>query len=310
MSGFIFSAVILFLTLQLLWWEADNINPKCAFTRFHSSVVQVLSRQSDVVYLADEKRLYSDIQLYSPYSSGIRFTVSTPLEPDSMYPVIILLGGLEIGRYSLNYLPEQGNNVIIAYEYPYRPQYWYDAPGIHQLEWIRQSALMVPYEISVVTRWIHQQDWYNRKPVILMGYSFGALFIPAIAAYAAEINIHFSPVIIAYGGGNLPQILKANLKKLPSLIRHPLSWYFSRALYPLEPVRYTRYLPPEVLIINGIKDKQIPIQSAKELYQSIIPPPDLILLNEGHMHPRKTYLIDSLIVLSKTWLLQQGAIGE
>lgn len=305
----LFSAVFVGISIHLAWWAVDYGYPTYSLDRFLKSSVPIVEMEEYRIQHAGEERIYQDVSLRYSDRSSIQFTVSLPPGKDRPLPAVIILGGLEIGRYSLGYIHRHGENAVIAYQYPYRPTYWYDRPGPGQLEWIRQSALMVPSEIFTILKWIQQQPWYNHQPPAVMGYSFGALFIPAVSHYVRRHGQHHGPLIIAYGGANLHLILQANLKTLPPPVRKVLAPILAFGLSPLEPMRYVHSINTPVLIINGIYDRQIPPESAEILRQMLQNRATIILLPEGHMHPKKTELIDTIVTISRNWLIEQHAIN-
>jgi hypothetical protein len=65
----------------------------------------------------------------------------------------------------------------------------------------------------------------------------------------------------------------------------------------------------EFLLINGTEDHQIPVECWQELHNEVPEPKTIILLNEGHMHPRKVELTKNLVRLSQDWLLERGVIN-
>jgi hypothetical protein len=65
----------------------------------------------------------------------------------------------------------------------------------------------------------------------------------------------------------------------------------------------------EFLIINGTLDHQIPMDSWKSLHQLVPDPKSIIILEEGHMHPRKHDLTLKLVNISKEWLRERNVIN-
>ena len=257
-----------------------------------------------------EKRNYLHITFQRSTEDTFLVTISRPFTPQKpRLPVIILLGGLEIGRHSLSYIPKHGQNIIVAYEYPYRPRYWYQGHAIEQIPLIRHSVLIVPAQVTQLVNWIKQQAWADTNRISLLGYSFGALALPAILRVMQKHNLRVQGVIMAYGGVNLYQIIKANLKTIPSLLRAPLSFVASMAIRPVEPQEHLPYLEGPFLLINGQQDRQIPEPCWRSLHELTPQPKTIVILKAGHLHPKNKTLINTVIAKSYQWLKKRNLIN-
>jgi hypothetical protein len=305
------SIFLVYFLVHWFWWMTDWFGkPHTRFPHliFSQTMDEIYEREVNV---GAEFRLYREVALHNPYTSSTRFLISFPVKMRSeTLPVILLLGGLEIAQYSLNYIPHHGNNILIAYEYPYRPKYWYDQPPLLQLEWIRQSAMIVPMEICQIIRYLKSQPWYHDQGIILLGYSFGALFIPAIHDYLRSQQFPVKGIVIAYGGAEIYPILYANLKTFPGITRPVLSFYIYSALKPLEPTRFLQDRTDKpILIINGAYDKKIPPESYLPLHRYFRNHATIKILPSRHMHPKNPELIHTIIQISRDWLLEKELIN-
>ncbi len=274
----------------------------------HPLRVKHLTEQ--LVQVNQEKRQYLHITFRRGKLDTFRVTISLPVNLKAKrLPVIVLLGGLEIGRKSLRYIPQQGANIVVAYEYPYRPRYWYDGTPVEQIPLIRRSVLAVPAQVTQLIIWLRQQNWADTTRISVLGYSFGALAVPAVLRVMNAHHLQPAGVIMAYGGSNLYEILKANLKTIPSIFRPFLARAISLALLPLEPAKHLPYLQGPFLLINGKFDRQIPEKSWRELHRLTPAPKDTVVLAEGHLHPKKKTLILKVIKESYQWLKHHGLIN-
>jgi dipeptidyl aminopeptidase/acylaminoacyl peptidase len=219
---------------------------------------------------------------------------------------VIILGGLEVGQYTLRYIPDPGQNIILIYQYPYHPEYWYAGTAIEELPVIRKSVLSVPAQVISLNNWIAAQNWADDRRITITGYSFGALFMPAIYRLATHHQIPLRYGVIAYGGVNICQLLDTNMTNYSEPFRSLFSWLAATAIRGIEPAAHAPYLEAEFLLINGTKDHQIPEESWHELHQLIPDPKTIVILDEGHMHPRKTDLTQRLVKISHQWLIQKG----
>ncbi len=273
-------------------------------------IPELITEKSYPVELPSEIRIYSDIVLYGDDLDSIRLTVSMPeTVPAEGLPVIIILGGLEIGRKSLSYLPVQRQNILISYQYPYSPRYWYDRAKLSQIPAIRNAALSVPSQVEAAARWVQLQSWSGRKKVSILGYSFGAFFVPAVYHLAEVHEFILGPAVMAYAGVDIYRVLLKTMKTLSFIPRHIIAWSAATAIYPLEPALHAPYLKQDCLLINGRNDHQIPRESWETLHRMVPQPKTVIILDAGHMHPDNRQLTLQLVDLSRRWLVDRNAIN-
>ena len=269
---------------------------------------------SDSLFQADflpEERIYHAITVENRQQIEIRFLMSMPaIIPDEGLPVVLILGGLEVGKYTLKYIPDPGQNIIVTYQYPYHPEYWYKGSAVEQIPIIRSSVLTVPSQVLSLIKWISYQEWAENSRITVTGYSFGALFMPAIYRLAAHNHIPINYGVIAYGGSDLYQLLVTNMTNFDQPLRSLFSWLAAIALRGIEPAAHAPFMRAEFLVINGTLDHQIPEDSWRELHLLIPEPKTTIILEEGHMHPRKVELTRRLVKLSHKWLIEKGVAND
>ncbi|NUQ82270.1 MAG: hypothetical protein HUU10_11730 [Bacteroidetes bacterium] len=254
------------------------------------------------VELPGDIRTYTDYDM--PVSTGdtIRWTVSLPDSLSGRIPVVLILGGLEIGRASLTYIEQHGPVALLAYEYPYSPTYWYEGTVIEEIPAIRNAILAVPGQVATIMNWAAGQSWADTTALSVLGYSFGAFFIPASYRLMEEAHLPTGPAVIAYGGSDLYAIIRHNMKKLPDWQRTPVSWLAALSIHPIDPDLYLPGMKAEKLFINGKQDDLIPFDLALRMQAQASGPTSIINLNEGHMHPRKKDLTSRLVRISRDWL--------
>lgn len=245
------------------------------------------------------ERIYTDIILNT--GSFTRCTLSLPKHvPKQGLPCIIVIAGLDTGKQSLNYISDQSGFAIISYEYPQLIRNIRKKRGLFQIRSIRQNVFTVPSQIVGIAKWANSQPWCF-KPASIAGFSFGAVFTPAIYHLAQVEKVPLGPGVIGYGGADLYQLFYANLS-LPAWLRYPTALLANYLFRPIEPSLHAPYLQNDFLIINGTQDKLIPLSSAKKL-QAIIPEPKKIInLKTEHMYPENTALLNQLLELTKQFL--------
>jgi dienelactone hydrolase len=281
---------------------------------FIDQPIDDLVLESDSVFQVDflpQERLYHSITLRNTKPNDIRFLVSMPIEiPNEGLPVILILGGLEIGQFTLKYIPDPGKNIIVAYQYPYHPEYWYQGSALEEIPTIRSSVLSVPSQVLSIINWLSVQNWSDKNRITVTGYSFGALFVPAIYHLAVHQQVPLKYGVIAYGGVDIYYLLVTNMNNFSQPFRSLYSWIAAVAIRGIEPSVHAPLMEAEFLVINGTEDHQIPKESWQHLHRLIPDPKTIVILEEGHMHPRKTDLTRRLVKLSHDWLIKKGMANK
>jgi len=286
-----------------------RLRPPLQFLQNESTVSEVLVDSNYTVDLGFEKRIFEDMVMRTDAQDSIQFTVSFPqIMPEKQYPVLLILGGLEIGRQSLQYIPYHGDNILIGYQYPYSPTYWYRHSPVSQVPKIQSAAFAVPDQVTKIGNWIHRQSWAREAPVNLLGYSFGAMFLPAIYHRAQSDSAIFGSGILAYGGADLFNLFRANIEAQDPW-KSLGAWLLETAVYPLEPLHHTEFMKGKFLLINGRYDDQIPEICWKKLHEAVPEPKTIMVLEAGHMNPKKPELTLEIVRYSQDWLAKNGAIN-
>jgi hypothetical protein len=257
-----------------------------------------------------ESRLGTDYHLRGADVGDVHVSLSLPadLEEDARLPIVVVLGGLDIGRKSLGYIPRHGRNALLAYQYPYSPRYWYDGSPLTELPAIRTAALSVPAQVAAAIGWAGGQSWADPDRISLLGYSFGAFFVPATWRVTEASGSDLKAVVIAYGGADLGAVMGANLGKAPAVLRPIASRAVALALAPMEPARHLPHLHDPALLLNGSRDTRIPEESVRMLRDRKPDPKTILEIDAGHMHRRNPELTGRIVALSRGWLMEQRVI--
>lgn len=306
----IFFLLFAIVVLVVVWtiWE-NNRNPITLLDVNPGQITTVTDTPLVSRYLS-ENREYRHLELSTENIDDIEAYISLPLvRYIEKIPVIIVLGGLEIGIHNFRYISEPGNNAIIIFQYPYQPDQWINNSAIRQIPIVRKSILDVPAQVLCLIDWINRQSWADTDRITLTGYSFGALFVPAIYHLDNVKSQKLGPGVIAYGGTDIYLLLMTNMKKTRLPFRMMESWFAATTLHPIEPEIHLEHMNNEFLVINGTLDDQIPEESWKKLHDLIPEPKTIFILEEGHMHPNNTALTMKLVNLSKQWLRKHNVIN-
>ncbi|NOG47714.1 MAG: prolyl oligopeptidase family serine peptidase [Calditrichaeota bacterium] len=300
----------LLLCVIFVWaiWE-HNRNHLAALDFGINEIIETSNISSqDSIY--GEPREYQEVNL-SGSAGNIKIYISLPLIiPKEGLPVILILGGLQIRRSNFSLIENPGNNAIVIYKYPYDDSGWYDGTALLEIPKIRNAVLSVPAQVVEVVKWLKEESWCDRRRVSIAGYSFGALFTPAVYRLANKYSVQLSYGVIAYGGADIYLMLKANLKKNNFFTREIIALLASTAIFSVDPENHLHHLNNEFLVINGNQDKQIPEESWLLLHNLLPEPKTVLILDDGHMHPRKPELTTKLVNISRDWLTEKGVINH
>jgi hypothetical protein len=217
-----------------------------------------------------------------------------PNDSSRKYPAIILLGGKATGKYAINYALGIDNVIILALDYPYEPRESYTVWTIvSDVLSVRKAIFdMVPSAILGVDYLFSRRDVDTTK-LIVLGYSFGAPFVPVIVAHDRRAAI----AVMVYGGGELTSLIRHNVARYESFW---LSEFVGRLggllLHPLEPMKYAdKISPTHLLMINGENDEQIPRYNTESFFNASKEPKKLIWLKSLHVHPDNVDLTRRII---------------
>lgn len=257
---------------------------------------------------AGERRRMIDLTFEVVPEGPLRATLSLPEGRGGPWPVLVILGGLEVGRDSLRYVEFHGPNALVAYAYPQPTRDLYEGHPLLRAGRIRRAALAVPSQVCALVDWIRRQAWADPARVSLLGYSFGAMFVPSSARLAQARNLSLHALVMAYGGADLPRLLAANADLRPAWLRPLAARVVGALLHPLEPALHLPHLRGEALFITGLRDIRVPLPLARRM-QSLKPEPKSILdLDEGHMHPSRPEVNRCIVAASQAWLAEKGAM--
>ena len=296
-------AIFMLLSIWVIWER--NQDPVWAIN-FPSHSYQL---SSDSLALSDSSRSYRLIRLNSPSTGKITAFLSESIDTlDSPKPVVIIVGGLEVGLKTFEYFPNPGNNHILLFRYPYSKSRFgnsdlLEVPAIHR------SVRVVPSQIMSLIQWAKEQSWCDPQRVTIIGFSLGALFIPSIYHLANYQSVEINRGVMAYGGVDIYRLMMTNLRKVPEFSKPLISFFVSTATFPMEPARHLPMVNNELLYLNGRFDSKIPIESWQVLPELAPDPKTVLILETEHMHPKKPELTQKLVQVSKDWLVKRKVLN-
>ncbi|MBL0311729.1 MAG: prolyl oligopeptidase family serine peptidase [Holophagaceae bacterium] len=302
---------VLFLALSILWFcvaREYRRDPIPLLDQPAASLTVRTLRESAFFTATGEPRRLLEYELDGAPEGPVRLALSLPTGPARHLPVVVILGGLEVGQESLRYVEAHGPNAMLALAYPRPTADLYEGRALFKLPRIRRAALAVPSQVCALATWARVQAWADPQRVSLLGYSFGAMFVPATARVAQVRGMPFRTLVMAYGGADLPGLLAANSDLRPAWVKSFAAHLVGSVIRPLEPALHLPHLKGETLFVTGLKDERVPLAYAR-LMQSLKPDPKTILdLDEGHMDPSLPDLNRKIVASSQAWLVDRGAM--
>lgn len=254
-----------------------------------------------------EARIVRELAFEGARAGTLLLTLSLPAGASEPLPVMVVLGGLEVGRDSLKYVEVHGRNALVTLQYPRSPAYWYESLPIARLPEIREAVVAIPSRVASVLAWIRVQPWADPTRINLLGYSFGAIFVPCSARLAQIHGIPIRSLVMAYAGTDVQVLLTANAKLRPVFLRKPAAWLAGAMIRPIEPALHLPHLRQEALFVNGLRDEMVPLQLARRMQVLHGGPRTVLELDAKHMDPRRPELTREIVRRSWDWLVASGA---
>ncbi len=288
MLGIIF-IVVLFLFAALTVLSIKDYSEY--FHKRHGSLAKVVEQKESIPGK-------SWITLHNASGFTIECGLLAPCDTTKRYPTIILLGGKATGKYAIDYAIDINNIVILALDYPYEPRDSYDFWTIVQdVPSIRQALIdMVPASMLALDYLFTRPDIDTNK-IVLLGYSFGAPFVPVISANDRRIAV----AAMVYGGGELHSMIRYNVARYKGPILSEFVGTLSGMLLrPMEPMRFANKISPIPLVmINGEHDEQIPRYNTELFFNAALEPKKLIWLESRHVNTNNPDLTQRIIATLK-----------
>ena len=173
----------------------------------------------------------------------------------------------------------------------------------------RKASRQVPAQVLALLRWARAQGWSQDKRVSLLGFSLGALYLPAAHHMARLHHQPLGPSIIAYGGAGLEPIFRFAFREQPAWLGDMLTGLAVLGLRELEPAHHLPHLKGEFLLLNGSDDRLMPMETIERLRALTPDPKTVVTLPSDHMMPGDRELMEAIIRISRQWLLERKAIN-
>ncbi len=232
-----------------------------------------------------------------------------PREKGKRYPAIILLGGKATGKHAVDYALGIKDVIIAAPDYRYEPQEKYSVTEfLADVPEIRRALLDMIPSVMLLTDYLFTRNDVDTSKLVIVGYSFGAPFVPCILAHDKRAAV----AAIVYGGGDLRTLIRHNVRRYEGAFLSEFVGQFGGLLLrPIEPMRYVeRVSPVPLLMINGTDDEQIPRENVELLYATAYEPKKIIWIESKHVHPRNPELTAKIVGLLQEELVSLGILDD
>jgi dienelactone hydrolase len=224
------------------------------------------------------------------------------------YPAIILLGGKATGKYAIDYAFNINNVIILALDYPYEPRESYNFRTIMEdLPAVRQALIDMVPAAMLATDYLFRRSDVDTTKLVILGYSFGAPFVPVIVANDRRAAV----AAMVYGGGELHSMIRHNVAQYKGPVLSEFVGFLGGALLlrPMEPMRFAdRISPIPLVMINGKNDEQIPRYNTELFFNAAREPKSIVWLESKHVNPNNPELTRQIIVTLKEELKRLGIL--
>lgn len=240
----------------------------------------------------------------------VRFTLRLPATTSQEpVPVLIMLAGIKTNEETLERLPEQGENALIAYHYDYDQSTWKSLSYVRRALICRRMGRQVSSQIAALVEWVKSQPWADGERVNLGGGSLGAIIMPMVLRDLQAWNVTVRTVTMAYGGAGRRLLTYLSLRHRSwwlAATGGAVAWLFLRRL---EPAIHLPHLSGEFLIISSPDDRLVPRRCSK-LLEDLTPEPKTIIHLQGdHVNTKRKEILAEVVATIRHWLADRGALN-
>jgi len=223
--------------------------------------------------------------------------VLEPKDPRGTHPAIVLLGGRASGRRAIDNAPGTLPDVIVL-----AVDYRLDGPepdsvvaALEVVPAVRRRIFEVPLRAILAVDYLRSRKDVDPSRVILVGFSFGALFVPCVAVEDGR----FAAAVMVQGGGGLTSLIRHNLEpwtdEATSFSAAALAGLLLR---PMDPERFApRVSPVPLLLLNGTKDSRVPRRNVEALFDKAREPKKLVWLDLEHVDPKRPEIVGEIVTV-------------
>jgi pimeloyl-ACP methyl ester carboxylesterase len=163
-----------------------------------------------------------------------------------------------------------------------------------------------------VVEWVAAQPWADRERMSLLGFSLGAIAVPASQRLVKARGLRVGWTVLAYGGANIGDLVRHHPRVRPDWARPMIGWLAAQLFSPLDPAEHLPHLSGRFLVIGGTDDQLIRKRSAQLMHDLVPEPKTILQLSGQHIGVGKDQmrLLKSVLQSTEDWLREQGAINH
>ncbi len=293
----LWTGVVLFGVVLLIGLYLYHRDYRPCFQERRGTLIGVEEECGD----ADSAGVRCSVSLRSTSGLSVECAMRRPSRTGPRYPAVVLMGGRKTGKEAVDYAPRLPDIIIIAPDYRYAPRTTYTIVSfLTDVPEIRGSLLDMVPSVMLLMDYLWQRDDIDTNRIALVGYSFGAPFVPVLCV----TDRRPAAGIMVYGGGDLESLIAHNLRRYESaLVSECVGALGGVLLQPLEPLRYASDMhPTPLLMINGSHDEMIPHENVLAVFQKAREPKALLWIASGHVHPANRDLTEQIVALLSSQL--------
>jgi len=291
-AAFLFVAVAALLTLFALWLVRD---PSAHFAERRGRVEHVTLGER----VEKDGHVEELVALKSTSGLEVELALKVPLDapPPGGRPLCLILGGMETGRKALRFVPDTRGCLVAAMSYPYRgPLRPKGLAVVGAAADIRAAVRDTPPAVQLALDWLSTLPDVDLTRVELVGVSLGAPF----ACIAGALDPRFTRVFALHGGGDVPAMLDAGLKRKIGFT--PARWIVVRCAWiaaggdAMAPERWIGRIAPRPVVVGGAEDdERVPRACTELLHAAAGEPRELFWTSGGHIDTDRMRIASDLV---------------
>jgi len=247
-----------------------------------------------------------DVELRDSQGTRVSLYALVPAVERQRLPAVIILGGVDIGKTTIDYLDPPEEAIVLSPDYLYPPEAFYSVwKAFRHAPALREATFRMIAATSLMVDYLYRRADVDTQRISLVGYSFGAPFVPAVTALDSRIGA----AAIAQGGGDLGALIGHNLDTGVRPLDTLLGELSGLLLRPIEPLRYIDKISPRpLLMVNSRSDEFFPPQNAERLFRKAKEPKEILWLESSHLRPWDAALIRRIVAAVREWLVKKGML--
>jgi len=295
--------VVLSLTLLLSWLRWDSGRPRDNwFSERHGQIETIAAEASVTRY----GQLSETVRLISDSSLQVSFRVIRDAKSATTLPVLLILSGHRTGSNAVELFGDVGNRAIVGMDYPYAgPDKVRGVTSIARtIPLARRAVLDTVPAVSLLLDWLVEQDWVDKKRIIIIGASLGTPF----AAAAAARDERITGLMLVHGAADNRLWLEAQVARQidARLLHYPLAsilyWLAYGPVFDTDK-QIATISPRPVVIVGARDDERTPAGQAELLFDAAGDPKRLRWTEGQHIQPDRKDIVAALLRIADEEIL-------